>query len=91
MREFKKLNDGQDPGLVVFASNFWDIASYSTKNASILASDDFDDYVMQEFEGNLSHALSTVEVGWRPDLQDGPLFYVGGDMPSKGRVILSQG
>jgi len=57
---FKNLT-GTGPELVVFASNFWDIASWSTKNASILDGDDFETHVMEEYETNLSHVLSTIE------------------------------
>ena len=47
----------------MFASNFWDIATYTTKNASKLAGEDLEEYVLEEFQGNLSAVLSAIEVG----------------------------
>ena len=63
IREFKKLIDGQNPDLLVFASNFWDIATYTTKNASKLVPEDLEEYVLEEFQDNFSSVLSTIEVG----------------------------
>lgn len=58
---FKNMT-GTGPEMVVFASNFWDIASWSTRNASILDADYLEGWVMKEFQANLSHVLSTIEV-----------------------------
>ena len=61
---FKNMT-GTGPEMVIFASNFWDIASWSTRNASILGADDLEGWVMEEFQAfqaNLSHVLSTIEV-----------------------------
>ena len=58
---FKNLT-GRDPEMVVFASNFWDIASWGTRNASILDTDDLEDWVMEDFNRNMSHVLSSIEV-----------------------------
>ena len=63
IREFKQLTGGQNPDLLVFASNFWDIATYTTKNASKLVPEDLEDYVLEEYQDNLSSVLSTIEVG----------------------------
>ena len=60
LASFRNLT-GRNPEMVVFASNFWDIASWSTRNASILDQDDLDDWAMEEFKANMSHVLSTIE------------------------------
>ena len=62
---FRNLT-GRDPEMVVFASNFWDIASWGTRNASILDTDDLEDWVMDDFNQNMSHVLSTIEVSQPP-------------------------
>ena len=62
VRSFAELNGGEGPDLLVFASNFWDIATYTTKNASKLEREDLEDYVLDDFQGNLSAVLSAIEV-----------------------------
>lgn len=62
---FKNLT-GRDPEMVVFASNFWDIATWSTRNSSILDTDDLDEWVMDQFSTNMSHVLSTIEASQPP-------------------------
>ena len=62
IRSFVELNGGEKPDLLVFASNFWDIATYTTKNASKLEPEDLEDYVLEDFQDNLSAVLSTIEV-----------------------------
>ena len=62
---FKNLT-GRDPEMVVFASNFWDIASWGTRNASILDTDDLEDWLMEDFNQNMSHVLSTIEASQPP-------------------------
>ena len=57
---FKNVT-GRDPEMVVFASNFWDIASLGTRNASILDTADLEEWVLDEFNRNMSHVLSTIE------------------------------
>ncbi len=62
---FRNLT-GRDPEMVVFASNFWDIASWGTRNSSILDTDDLEDWVMDDFNQNMSHVLSTIEASPTP-------------------------
>ena len=62
---FKNLT-GRDPEMVVFASNFWDIASWGARNASILDTDDLEEWVMDDFSRNMSHVLSTIEASQTP-------------------------
>ena len=47
---------------MVFAANFWDIAGYALNNASKLAPDDLEEYVLEEFQANLSAVLSAIGV-----------------------------
>lgn len=62
---FKKLT-GRDPELVVFASNYWDIASWTNRNANVFDRDDLEDWAIDEFQTNMSHVLSTIEVSRPP-------------------------
>ena len=57
---------GRDPEMVVFASNFWDIASWSTRNASILEAEDLEEWVMDQWSTNMSHVLSMIEASQPP-------------------------
>ena len=62
IKSFKDLNEGEGPDLLVFAANFWDIAGFALNNASKLAPDDLEEYVLEEFQGNLSAVLSAIDV-----------------------------
>lgn len=56
------MNGGEDPALVTFSSNYWDLANFAVTNATILQSESLESKVLNQIERNLSQVLSNIEV-----------------------------